>query len=295
MKTLLHILFITLIASPTLANEMTLAEAEVTLADLMKNMRASDNDQERNALNEEFSTLLRRTLKIKGAYDYPFAQLQMFKEESPDGAFRMFNWNVANNDFTHQFYCLIMRYNKKYKDYEIFELRDKHKELRDPEKKILYQTHWMGCLYYDIIPMKKNGRKIYTLLGWQGNDRLTQRKIIEVLTFEGKGRVKLGAPIFKSERGKTMKRVVFEYSADVMMTVRYHPKEQIIIFDHLSSQVGFNPDNTATQGPDLSYDGFQLKGSRWVYVRELNPNLERNRRRDREYTQPVENPNPAGG
>ena len=47
-------------------------------------------------------------------------------------------------------------------------------------KKLNYKN-WYGCLYYDIIPIKVGKEKYYTLLGWDGNNKNTTKKIIDVV------------------------------------------------------------------------------------------------------------------
>ena len=63
-----------------------------------------------------------------------------------------------------------------------------------------------------IIYLKKSGRKYYTLLGWDGNDGRSTKKIIEPMYFSGKTKVKFGLPIFKLKDKTKPKRIACEKS-----------------------------------------------------------------------------------
>jgi hypothetical protein len=69
------------------------------------------------------------------------------------------------------------------------------------------------------------------LLGWDGHNKMTKRKFVEPLTIS-KNSLKFGRAVFKMERG-VQKRLVFEYSADVSMSLRYQEKQARLVFDHL--------------------------------------------------------------
>jgi hypothetical protein len=73
-------------------------------------------------------------------------------------------------------------------------LRSPHPRCRNwaPER-------WYGALYYEVIPVKKGGRTLYTLLGWKGYSKAETRKVIEMLSFKG-GKPRFGAPVFGKGR-----------------------------------------------------------------------------------------------
>jgi hypothetical protein len=271
--------------------EITLPEAETLLHEHMMNMRGEMPDAERNEINLEFKKLLYRTLSIKGAFKYKFESLPLCKLKAPDDAFRIFNWNVANNDFTHQYYCYVLKYSKRERKYVVTELKDRRGEISKVQERVLFQTHWVGALYYDIIALKRNGRKLYTLIGWDGNDKYSQKKVIEVLSFSGRDMIKLGAPIFKTEKGKTLKRIVFEYSTEINMSLRWDKKNETLIFDHLAPQLGTLEGHLETYGPDLSFDCFTLTRGRWNFVANIQPTNRPNRKQQRQHVMPQDQPN----
>ena len=122
--------------------------------------------------------------------------------------------------------------NKKSKT-DIFPLIDKSTEIINPEKQTLNNLQWFGCLYYKIITTKYAGNKYYTLLGWDGNNYLTTKKIIDILYFTRSGRPKFGKSIFtSSKKQKKQKRIIFEFSSQTVMSLIYDERYKAIVFDH---------------------------------------------------------------
>jgi hypothetical protein len=76
-------------------------------------------------------------------------------------------------------------------------------------------------------------------------------------------------PVFDGN-GKTRDRVVFEYTRQVSMLLRYVPDQDLIVFDHLAPPDPKLKDQRDTYGPDLTYDGYKLRNGRWVYVENLD-------------------------
>jgi hypothetical protein len=68
-------------------------------------------------------------------------------------------------------------------------------------------------------------------LGWKGNTVKSTKKVIEVLSFNKDDKAVLGMPVFDGN-GKTRNRVVFEYTRQASMLLRYVPEQNLIVFDH---------------------------------------------------------------
>jgi hypothetical protein len=163
--------------------------------------------------------------------------------------------------------------NKKNK---VIELRDMSPAMSDAENQVCDQRKWFGCLYYEIIVSKESGKKEYTLLGFDMNDRASKKRIIESLSIAG-DKLQFGLPVFTMtdekdiKKKKTKRRVIMEYSSEVQMALKYHPKEKRIVFDHLS------PIDNKAEGirqyyvPDGSYDALQLTDSgKWEHVQDVD-------------------------
>jgi hypothetical protein len=95
----------------------------------------------------------------------------------------------------------------------------------------------------------------YALLGFDFNTRFSHKKIVEVLHFDH------NKPIFGAsiETGKDqVKRLIFEYSSEIVMSLRYNEKLQQIVFDHLSPMAPIFTGVYRFYVPDGSYDALRF-------------------------------------
>ncbi|RYD81568.1 MAG: hypothetical protein EOP53_06035 [Sphingobacteriales bacterium] len=215
----------------------------------------------------KFIPLLVKTLRYKGSFDYPFDSLPYVKKLTPnDRAFRMYNWTLKYDDGSYRYYCAI--HMNRTDSFKLIPLRD-YREKMDTtfENVLLDANQWLGAMYYSVIANKIKNKTYYTLLGWDGNQYASDKKIIEVLSFE-KGKPKFGAPIFEVN-GKTKMRIIFEFSGNATMLLQYIPEHNMITFDHM---VPPNPGGEGflyTYVPDGTYDYFVYKKGKWVWTDDL--------------------------
>ena len=107
-------------------------------------------------------------------------------------------------------------------------------------------------------------------MGWKGNTKQTTKKVIDVLSFKD-GKAYFGMPVFDGDKERVNKpRIIFEYSGQVSMMLRYLTDESRIVFDHLSPPDSNLKGKFDTYGPDLSYDGFRLLNGRWRFMEDLD-------------------------
>ena len=161
--------------------------------------------------SKKFSEGLRHALSADTKSELAFDSLKKYKVMvvSPDKLVRLFTWEAEAEDGTHTYYGFIQSYNKRSKKYEVYKLNDKSEGMRDPENAVLDNTKWFGAYYYQIAFVKYKKKKYYVLLGWDGNNRITNKRLIDVLYFTDKGFPKFGDAIFSTESGKTKKRMIF--------------------------------------------------------------------------------------
>lgn len=270
-----------------------LPDKEVELQSLCKQLFHTKkiNEQQKAELNNALLSTFESVLLEPGSFEtYSFDSLRndIGILMSPDEHFRIINWNVPNADGTYSYYGFIQsKYNVNAKgklvvsdkNLQLFPLIDKSAEIKNPENVVTDNKRWYGMLYNKIIVKKTKKKTYYTLLGWDGNDKFTQKKIIDVLTFDNKGNPHFGADIFNMPR-KYPKRVIFEYSASCSISLRYNSKKDTIIFDHLA------PTQPQLEGQfqyycsDMSYDGFGFKKGKWNYgmdVKAMNEKDEKDR------------------
>jgi hypothetical protein len=138
---------------------------------------------------------------------------------SPDKKFRIVTWGIYFPGGKYEYFGLLQILEKG-GDCKIIRLADKSDETEDPALKILSEKNWYGAIYYKVIATKYEGRTHYILLGWDGHDFITARKIIEVLSFKGDDKVVFGASIFRKYKDKHL-RVIFEHSARASFSLRY--------------------------------------------------------------------------
>jgi hypothetical protein len=256
------------LAFHSFAQDTILSQREANLVELLNDLRAAKDDFEKDEKNALFYQYFLETLNEKSAYTYSFSQLKSVGViDSPDGLLRIINWNIEQDDETQKYYGFVLKKDERKDEILITELIDNSAELPLRPEEILTADNWYGALYYKIIPVEKGSKTVYTLLGWDGNSSTSNVKLIDVLYFTG-SQLKFGSPIFKL-KDQLLKRVFYEHSERAVMTLRYEPDYNRIIFDHLSPEAPNLKGFYAYYIPDLSYDAFVLDGTKWVLKEDV--------------------------
>jgi hypothetical protein len=224
----------------------------------------ADTEEQKRLANTAFITNLTEVLQYEKSFKFPFDSLVTIARISPsDGSFRIFNWLLKKDNGTYEYYAIVHYHNKNRKRYEIIPLVDNSANIRNAQWEDLDAKNWYGGVYYQIAYIKKAGRKYYTLLSWDGNDGYSTKKIIDVMYFLGKNKIKFGLPIFKQNKKESQKRVIIEYDAKTSVSVKYHEKDQRIVFDHLV------PPKKDLEGleeyyiPEGTFNAYQYKKGKW--------------------------------
>lgn len=239
---------------------------EDSLTSLGKQFVNDDNDLERKNANYTFIKTLVSALKIPNSFLYPFDSVKSISIiNSPDNRFRLLTWHIVNDDGSYRFYGTIQINTGG--NLKMYPLEDYSPLLKNPEDSVTDNHKWYGAQYYKIIPIY-SPKLYYVLIGWKGNTVKSTKKVIDILSFKD-DKPELGLSVFDGN-GKTRKRVVFEYTRQASMLLRYVPEQNLIVFDHLSPPDPKLKNQPDTFGPDLSYDGYKLKNGRWVYVTNLD-------------------------
>lgn len=248
----------------------------------VQRLYSTTGDAEKEKINAQLLDDFNQLLAMPGSFDVSLNELS--KDigilTSPDNKFRIIHWNIGKSDGTYEYFGFIQSYytevtktsafhKTKKTTLQLYPLIDKSAEIKNPDNAITDNKKWYGALYSRIIEKEYHGKTYYTLLGWDGNDKFSQKKIIEVLTFDQKGVPHFGADIFNYER-KYPKRVIFEYSASCTMSLRYSAKKDSIVFGHLA------PIEPQLEGQyqyycnDMSSDGFGFHKGKWNYGADIN-------------------------
>ena len=115
-------------------------KSEIKLDKLFKELRKRGNsNQDYLSINKVFKKELKEVLKLDAAFVYPFDSLKstMSTITSPDGEFRLFNWNIEMESGINTFHCFILK-----KKGNIIELRDNYRFIQNPELKNLNQRKY---------------------------------------------------------------------------------------------------------------------------------------------------------
>jgi len=237
-------------------------------ADSMLNAAIPDA---RPAYSERFARQLIRTLKIPSSYWYPFDTLKKMVNmvHADDNTFRIFNWEIEPTATTKRYYGAIQMAQPELK---LVGLNDYSAQLEAGlEDSVLPASRWFGALYYRVISHEVAGKKVYTLFGLNSGNSISNRKVLDALTFTPTG-VQFGAPIFgvASENfpRQPVKRFVLEYRKDVTATMNWDPEQNMIVFDRLVS-VSNDPTRKYTYVPSGQYDGFYWADGLWNIRKDI--------------------------
>lgn len=261
--------------------------AKITeLKDLAYKVFYSKKEVDRLAANKDFLKAIEAIAVNQSAMDFPFDSIKDISTLYPsDKKFKLLTWNIPKDDETHLFFGFLLVNNSKrvktglfkhetIHNYEYFKLLDKSGTIKNPETYIGTTDKWFGMLYYELIECED----YYTLLGWDGNDKLTQRKYIDALYFKSDGTPVFGKDIFKFPR-KNPKRLMFEYSSEVTMSLKYNTKANRIVYSHLAPREEGSVMEGLWQyyGPDGSFDSMVQKKGKWVVVEDVDARNEKNK------------------
>ncbi|MDQ3192878.1 MAG: hypothetical protein M3Q58_14895 [Bacteroidota bacterium] len=264
--------FITPLFSQNKVDVIDLKKTEAEMKDLGILILNSKSEEEKYKANERFISILEKTISEPASFAYPFDSLSTIARlMAPDNSFRIFNWHIQKEDGTFEYFGYIqpnptLKNKKSNKDF--YKLNDT-KELASLENKSFSANEWPGAHYYKLIHVKDKKNKYYTLLGWDGNNAYSTKKIVDVLHFTSNGEPKFGAPIFRMEK-KMQKRVIFEYAKDATMSLNYNEKDETIIFDHLSPNNQKLKGQYQFYGPDFSFDALLYKKGIWIFQPDIN-------------------------
>ena len=260
---------------PPNPNLDSLKARELRLRDIGDSMTQGITQTRRIYSLKKYIPLLVKTLEIPGAYDYPFDSLKFMNILEPDDkSFRLLNWSLKYNDGSYRYYGAIwmksdgpLKLIPMHCDTGSFDVYDIDTLTTGPDP-------WIGALYYKMITQKTKNKTYYILLGWDGFNYLSDRKFIDVLSFDENRKPVFGAPIF-DVKGKIKDRIVFYFSGNVTMALKYVPEYNIITFDHLIPPNPANEGNLFSYITDGSYDFLQLKKGIWVWTDDLFINFKK--------------------
>jgi hypothetical protein len=254
----------------------------ISRSDRRQMMRSEDSmrvlaDSALNALDpsrrflsdSQFVRTLVRTLRTKNSFYYPFDSIRTVSHlYAPDSAFRIFTWEMQKDSYTFlQEGAIQVRTPDG--TLKLFPLFDASMFTSRPQDSIRTRRNWIGAIYYKIILKTFEGRKYYTMLGFDDFTLASNKKWMEVMTFNENGEPVFGAPVIlfrdDSTRKKPQYRFNIEYKKEAATRFNYDPDLDMIIFDHLVSE-NDEPTRKDTFVPDGDFEGFKWTDGKWVHV-----------------------------
>ena len=281
-KTILSFLAATLFTfyiQPLSAQHLTSIEKkafvirEDSLKPFANNIVLDEDAGKRLKSDSIFTRTLVRALKIKNSFYFPFDSLQTISRlYSPDSAFRIFTWQLKKDEYVYlQRGAIQMRTADG--SLKLFGLHDVSMFTAKPRDSIRTMNNWIGAIYYRIILKTYNGKKIYTLLGFDDYTISSNKKWMEILTFNDQGEPVFGGAYFSfKDDSVTNKKIIqtpvrfnIEYKKEANTTLNYDPEMDMIIFDELISE-SEEPDRRSTFVPDGDFEGFKWQDGQWLHV-----------------------------
>ena len=222
--TLLLLMLAMTLPAATAQNRELMALHQQRLAELLMRTASAPTDNERYLASEqavgELSAALEEEQSEQWKWQLPKVASVL---TSPDGLLRIFTCSFVRDNGEFECFGAIQYYNDREEEYQYSLLNDKSEEIMNREESLLTPANWLGAVYQELIQTSHAGKTYYTLLGWNGVDNLTERKIIEPVILRG-GTPQFGAPLFRRERN--LRRVVLEYRNDAMVSLSY--EEQFV-------------------------------------------------------------------
>lgn len=273
MKKLLIVLFLISIKASYCFAQSKMMLFEDSLA-IYGNILNNDTIQEnRTKANYTFIKTLVSSLKEKNSFQYTYDSLQniISIKKSEDNKFRIFSWFTQNDDGSYRFFGAIQMNNPN--KLELYPLIDQTQQIQIsvslPDSSLIPEK-WFGAVYYQILPVLGIKEPYYILLGWKGKNLSTNHKVVETFYFKD-GRPQFGTAVLeKSAKSNNFaKRIVYTYTKEANMLLRYIKDEKMIVFDHLVASSEETAGIFDLYAPDLSYDGYKFKSGKWVIQENL--------------------------
>lgn len=232
------------------------------LEGMFRRLRENRSSAEKLIINDSVRTIIESFASSDSAFRYKFSNLRFLGQiTSPDNLVKLITWNLILEDGGNRYFCYIIRRIAGGPLNVVYKLSGIYNEAPLRSDTVYTDSNWYGALYYDIRPFKSGKDTDYILLGIDYGNSFITRKIIDVLSFGPANTLLFGKRCFTDARN-VAPRVVFEFSATAVMSLRF-VSETSIVFDHLSPVSPQYKDNRQFYGPDFSFDSYDLENGQW--------------------------------
>lgn len=196
-----------------------MAAHQQRLAQLLQQASAAPSWPERYAAAQEASACLLAALDAERSERWQWTLPRSASVlTSPDKKLRVFSWAAVDDEGVYECFGAVQYYDEREESYNSVALHDQGAAMLNREESLLGPEQWFGAIYQELIQTSAGDRTYYTLLGWNGADRLTDIRVIEPVSLRG-GKVQFGAQLFRRERN--LRRVVLEYREGAAVGMTY--------------------------------------------------------------------------
>ena len=247
-----------------------LKQNEIWLRDAFEKIYNNPYYLPMDSLNNEIISRFEKALSTRESFSYPWNELKAIgKIRSEDNKLNIFTWHIEKNINEYEYYGFIQTIDYKNDSIvRLYFLNDKSGSLKNPETLALNDKKWFGALYYGIHTFVYNRNTYYALFGYDFNNYASRKKLIEILTFTHDNEPEFEGD-FHTEFDR-LKRIIFEYSSQVVMTVRYDDKMKMIIMDHLAPFEPIFTNNYRFYSPDGTYDGITFQKGEFFLEHDID-------------------------
>jgi hypothetical protein len=216
--------------------------------------------QDRFKADSIFTKALVNTLKANNAFDFSFDSLHAIKQVvSPDNKFKIFSWQIDLGDGTYRQRAAI-QFPTANGQLKLLPLFDQSDFILNTAVGISDRKHWIGAIYYDIIPVQFQGETVYTLLGFDEYTNGISRKIIEVMKLVNNEPI-FGGDYFSYPKDPCFPlapadRFVYQYKKGSNAIIKYDAIKKAIVVSELTSieKDLNNPSTLVPSGNDLYFN-----------------------------------------
>jgi hypothetical protein len=219
-----------------------------------------------------FTRALVRALRAPYSFYYTFDSVETLTIiYPPDSTFRILTWEYYVDEQNFRQKGAIQK-NTPDGSLSLIPLFDASEYTENPNDSVRQSSNWIGAIYYKIIQKEYNGKKYYTLLGYDENGYRSTKKWLDVLTFNAQGQPQFGGNYFRFDRRDSLwtpgwQRFNIEYKKEGRGRLMYDEEKDLILFDHLVSESN-EPEKKYSYIPDGDYEGLKWEAGKWVH----NPN-----------------------
>jgi hypothetical protein len=239
------------------------------LEGMFRRIRENLSSPEKLAVNDSIKTIIESYAASDSVFKHRYSNLRFLGQiTSPDSLVKIITWNLILENGVNRYFCYFIRRPLNGGKNIIYKLSGLYNEATIRSDTIYSESNWYGALYYDIRPFVTGKETCYILLGLDYGNSFITRKLIDVLSFGPGNSLVFGKKCF-TDGTILIPRIVFEFSATAVMTLRFYT-DKSIVFDHLSPSLPKFKDNRQFYGPDFSYDSYNLENGLWRFKSNID-------------------------